>query len=209
MRKQTVDVKRKAKHKGIPVKSMLAIAGILYGLAGMEQSAIYAQAAQDGQAAQGIGSMQETIEVTELSQIMVAERDADMKAAPKEDAETLMTYEKGALVFATGETADGWYRVTYQDKEGYVEKDSLRVQEIDVEGLDAEMAVNEEEAKLVVETVEKYRAEARRSKIWGSVIVTLVAGIFAMGIFSAVRTKKEENGGKVRKQSLEIEDWNG
>ena len=51
-------------------------------------------------------------------------------------------------------------------------------------------------------------AEAKRSKIWGGVIITLVAAIFAVGIFSAVKAKKEEDSGKADGQSLEIKDWN-
>ena len=99
------------------------------------------------------------------------------------------------------------------------------------------MAANEAETKFVVEVVEKYRKDARRSKIWGTVIIVLVAGIFAVGIFSAVRSNKMDNGetdgdegaaenkekagkkekirdnrrrlGKRKEQDLEIEDLNG
>lgn len=132
-------------------------------------------------------------DISELSQIMTAERDVDMKAAPEESAETIKSYEKGASVFVTGETGDGWYRVIYQDKEGYVPKDALQLQEIDVEGLDAEMAQMEEEAAFVVESVEKYRVEARRSRIWGGIIILLVAGIFAVGIVSGIRGAKDDS----------------
>ena len=123
--------------------------------------------------------------------------------------------------------------------EGYVEVQGLSALELDIEGLDAEMAANEAETKFVVEVVEKYRKDARRSKIWGTVIIVLVAGIFAVGIFSAVRSNKMDNGetdgdegvaenkekagkkeksrdnrrrrnlGKRKEQDLEIEDLNG
>ena len=53
----------------------------------------------------------------------------------------------------------------------------------------------EQEAEFVVEMVEKYRDEARRSKIWGSVIVVLVVGIFATGIISGVRSSRREKQG--------------
>ena len=66
---------------------------------------------------------------------------------------------------------------------------------LDVEGLDAEMSRTEQEAEFVVEMVEKYRDEARRSKIWGSVIVVLVVGIFATGIISGVRSSRREKQG--------------
>ncbi len=71
----------------------------------------------------------------------------------------------------------------------------LSEKELDVEGLDAEMSRTEQEAEFVVEMVEKYRDEARRSKIWGSVIVVLVVGIFATGIISGVRSSRREKQG--------------
>lgn len=158
------------------VKSVLAIMGFLFGLFCGAEDMLYVRAE----------------EISELSQLMTADEAVDMKAAPNHGAETIMSYQAGDAVFVTGETADGWYRAIYQDKEGYIPKDSLRIQEIDVAGLDAEMERTEQEAELVVETVERYRAETRRSKIWGSVIVVLVAGIFATGIVSSVRGKRKE-----------------
>lgn len=178
------------------------IVSMLYGIFGMKMSAICVQAAQEA------GVMQGESQTTSHNQLMTAEQDVDMKAEPNVDAQTIMTYKKGDLVFSTGETANGWYHVIYQDKNGYVEKEALSVQELDVEGLDAEMTLHEQEGKLVMETVEKYHAEERHSKIWGGVIILLVAAIFVVGIFSAVKAKKEEDSDKVREQSVEIEDWN-
>ncbi len=147
-------------------------------------------------------------EVTALSQIMSAKESFDMKEMPEESAPTLMTYEKGDSVFVTGETSDGWYRIIYQDKTGYVKKEVLGEEEIDIEGIDSELAANAEETKFVVEAVERYRVDARRSKIWGSVIILLVAGIFAVGIISALKTQKDEKekNNKKKKIQLEIED---
>lgn len=59
--------------------------------------------------------------------------------------------------------------------------------------LDAEFSALEEESVMIVEEVERQRMEARRSKIWGAVIIVLVVGIFSMGIVSAVKDKKMEN----------------
>ncbi len=126
-------------------------------------------------------------EIQVLSQIMTAKEATAMKAEPKEEAETLMVYEKDDAVFVTGETTNGWYQVSYQDKEGYVPTGALAIQEMDIEALNAEMAVEEAETALVLETVEQYRKEAVRSKIWGGIIVLLVVGIFAIGIISMRR----------------------
>ena len=168
-------------------------------LAGTGRFALPVEAAQEDGAAQQEEAVQDTentedAQLPESGLILEAGRKVDMKAEPAKTAETLMTFKKGSLLFATGEAADGWYHVIYQGMEGYVEVQGLSALELDIEGLDAEMAANEAETKFVVEVVEKYRADARRSKIWGTVIIVLVVGIFAVGIFSAVRSNKMDNG---------------
>lgn len=178
----------------IKVKAVLAAMGIFFGLFGGAKDMQYVRAVEDVAAIQlpdeDMSQSEDEISISELSQLMTADKDIDMKAEPLDSAEKIMTYHKGDPVFVTGETADGWYRAIYQDKEGYIPKDSLSILEIDVAALDEEMARTEQEAELVVETVERYRAEARRSKIWGSVIVVLVVGIFATGIVSGIKSKK-------------------
>lgn len=136
----------------------------------------------------------------ETGRLMTAVRETEMKEQPDDKAETIMTYEKGSSVFAIGEAVDGWYRVVYQEKAGYVPENALHSQEIDVEGLDAEMAQEAEEGRLMIETIERYRSEARRSKIWGGVIAVLIVGVFATGIIAEIRGRKNsghENGGGV------------
>ena len=84
----------------------------------------------------------------------------------------------------------------YQGKTGYLNKStsekSLQKTEIDVEALDAEMEKEQIESKMIVEETERQRAEARRSKIWGAVIVLLVLGIFATGIVSTIQAEKKK-----------------
>lgn len=131
-------------------------------------------------------------ETTELNQIMLANGKVEAKEMSDDSATVVITYESGAPVLVIGETTDGWYKVSYQDKIGYVHKSELTTQGLDVEGLDKEMKTAEAESKLVVEEVERYRAEARRSRIWGTVIVLLVVGIFATGILSTVKAEREK-----------------
>lgn len=176
------------------VKVVLVTIGIIFGLFGAAKDMQYVKAIEDPAEIQlsdeDMAQPEGEISISELSQLMTADKNVDMKTEPSDSAETIMSYQAGDSVFVTGETADGWYRAIYQDKEGYIPKDSLSTLEIDVAALDEEMARTEQEAKLVVETVERYRAEARRSKIWGSVIVVLVVGIFATGIISGIKSKK-------------------
>ncbi len=68
--------------------------------------------------------------------------------------------------------------------------------------LDAEFAALEEESAMIVEEIERQRAEARRSKIWGAVIVVLVIGIFSMGVVSTRESKKEEDAEPAKKKGF-------
>lgn len=132
------------------------------------------------------------VEVSELNQIMTGQGKVEAKETTDSNSATVITYESGTPILVTGETENGWYRVSYQGKEGYVLKSRLTAQEFNVEELDKEMESSEAESRLVVEEVERYRAEARRSRIWGTVIVLLVVGIFATGIISTVKAEKEK-----------------
>lgn len=161
----------------------------------MEKKAVQTEIAQADVETQE-GEAPAAPETFEQGIVLEAEKRVEMKALPEETAETLMTFQAGDLLFAMEETTEDWYHVVYQEKEGYIEKDGLKVLELDIEGLNAEMAVNEAETKFVVEAVERYRADARRSKIWGTVIIVLVAGIFGIGIFSAIRSNRGEDDGK-------------
>ena len=178
------------------MKAIVMIAAILVMTAGYSASAH----------AQGEGEIK-------VSQFMTATQDLDAKAEPNNSADTIFSYEAGDSVLVTGETQDGWYIVYYQGMTGYIAQNTpggqntlgdadtsqgvLAVQEIDIEALDAEMDALQQEDKIIVEEVERYRAEMRRSRIWGTVIVLLVIAIFAVGIVSTVRAekkKKEDQG---------------
>lgn len=134
--------------KRISVVRLLAVAGILSGIlgAGKDYSLVQDAAGEGQEAEASVADAERADEIAELSQIMTAVEDVDMKAAPEEGAAVVRSYEKGDSVFVTGRTADGWYRVIYQDLEGYMPESVLSEKELDVEGLDAEMSRTEQEA---------------------------------------------------------------
>lgn len=142
---------------------------------------------------------------TQITLFMKALQKVDAKAEPKDDAETIFTYDEGDHIYVTGETPNGWYIVYYRGQTGYVSKnvsqgaETLQDDEavfeeetLDLEALDDELAAQEVENKLIAEGVERYLTEARRSRMWGVVIVLLVIGIFAVGIVSTIRTEKKD-----------------
>lgn len=179
---------RKKKLLAVRVCMVISIAFLA---AQMEPECVYAAEAEE--VTEGVQENDaETNSATQLQQIMVTMRQVDMKAKPDFTSETLMTYEKGASVFVIDSVDDDWVYARYQDMTGYVDKTALLMQTMDTADMDAEFAREAEQTKFVLEEVERYKAEARRSKIWGAVIVVLVLGIFAMGIVSGIRAKKKE-----------------
>ncbi len=133
-------------------------------------------------------------EITECSLFVEAVGEADAYETPDESAAVVISYQDGENIYVTGETADGWYRIRYQDLTGYVRMEQVTEIELNVEALNDEFAAEEEEGKLVVEEVERQRTEIRRSKIWGAVIILLVLGVFATGIVSTVRNRAKGSG---------------
>lgn len=151
---------------------------------------------------------------TQIELFMRALQQIDAKAEPKDDAETIFTYDEGEHIYVTGETPNGWYIVFYRGQTGYINKNvsqgveavqdeqgpqseqnaqvALKAEELNLDALDDELAAQEVENKLIAEGVERYLEEARRSKIWGAVIVLLVISIFAVGIVSTVRAEKKD-----------------
>ncbi len=129
-------------------------------------------------------------------QFMSVQQAVDARTEPDESAETAFSYQAGDTVCVTGQTEDGWYIVYYQNQTGYISmaaaQEALSPFAVDVEGLDAEMAAEEETSRLIIEETERYREESRRSKIWASVIIVLVIGIFATGIVSTVQAEKRK-----------------
>lgn len=179
MRKKEEKVMSKSRNKGLLKRMVLLFA--MYSLFLSMSLSVYAEEA-DRDSEEGI---------TALNQIMVATEAVEAKETPDQAAAVMITYEKDSTVFVTGETTDGWYRVSYQNITGYIPKEKLAVQTYGEE-LDQEFKAMEEESVMIVEEVERYRAEARRSKIWGAVIILLIIGIFATGIISTGKKDKEE-----------------
>lgn len=180
MKKKEEKAMSKSRNKGLLKRTVLLFTMCCLFF-GMSVSVSAKEAVQDSE--EGI---------TALNQIMVATEAAEAREIPDESAAVAITYEKDATVFVTGETADGWYRVSYQNITGYIPKEKLAAQTYGEE-LDQEFKAMEEESVMIVEEVERYRAESRRSKIWGAVIIVLIAGIFATGIISTRKNGNDEN----------------
>ncbi len=144
----------------------------------------------------------DNISITEMNQVMTVATDCEATELPDDDSAGITSYCAGASVWVVGETDDGWYKVSYQGKEGFIRKEYIEGLQVEMEdkemveineaGLDAEMEAMEAEGKMVVEEVERQRSEAKRSRVWTIVIVVLVIGIFVTGIISTVNLGKNK-----------------
>lgn len=173
---------------------IVALFALMICFLGLTELMVMAQEESDG------------IPVTEMNQIMTVQTDCDARQTPDENSEVMMSYTAGSSVWVIGETENGWYKVSYQGKEGYILFETVTDLQLQTEteqeesvtlteaGLDTEMAALEAENEMIVEEVERLRAEEKRSQIWKIVIGLLVVGIFATGIISTMQSKKKKDG---------------
>lgn len=173
---------------------IVALFALMICFLGLTELMVMAQEESDG------------IPVTEMNQIMTVQTDCDARQTPDENSEVMMSYTAGSTVWVIGETENGWYKVSYQGKEGYILIETVTDLQLQTEteqeesvtlteaGLDTEMAALEAENEMIVEEVERLRAEEKRSQIWKIVIGLLVVGIFVTGIISTMQSKKKKDG---------------
>ena len=147
-------------------------------------------------------------QVTDLSKLMVAKSSIDAFVETSEQSEVVISYEADASVMVTGETTNGWYRVVYQDKVGFVKKTDLKESDFNIAALDEEFEVNEIEGKLFIEEVERIRAQISRSRIWGTIIVLLIVGIFGTGIYSTIKSEREKKQNEQTSANMDIAQEN-
>lgn len=134
------------------------------------------------------------IEFTDTSKLMEAVSDVEALERPQEGAVVVTSFTQGVPILVTGESASGWYRLSFQGKDCYIKIDTVKAA-VQVEGeslqeLDKEMELLEQENKIIIEEVERVRAEQKRSIVWTIIIVVLIAAIFAVGIYSTIRANR-------------------
>lgn len=121
-------------------------------------------------------------EAVQMDRLMTAAQDAEMKRTPEDSGEVVTVFETGSSVYVTGETASGWYQVSYQGNTGYVREELLKDIEVDLTALELEMDDVETEGKILSEETERVRREDERSKAWIIALGLIIGGIFVTGI---------------------------
>lgn len=145
-------------------------------------------------------SGQSEVAVTKMNRLMTAAEYTEAKAAPDEGSETVITYEKEASVYVIGETSNGWYQVSYQEKEGYIHKEALKAIDVDVTALEKEMENEETAGKIIAEEIERTHNEDERSKSWIFALALIIGGMLITGIIIASISSKRRRRRRRRKK---------
>lgn len=145
------------------------------------------------------------METENANRLLVAEETITVYSSENEKSEVLVEYHKGDFILVTGETPNGWMKVSYQGNTGYCKAESKMSEfEIDSNEIDSEMELIEEEGELLSETVEVSKANTRSTIIWVSVIAVLILGIVLVSILE----NKRKRGQAALAKDTETEDFN-
>lgn len=117
--------------------------------------------------------------------------DTGMKEEPDNKSATLEELEAGTPVILEG-MEGSWGKIQYKGKVGYIPASALDSYDAGAaESLEEEFEEVGEGNQRMVDEYEIIQKEKQTSRIWGILIAVLVAGIFAVGILSALRQNKE------------------
>lgn len=129
-------------------------------------------------------------ENTAMATLQQTTKEVEVKEAPDKDANTLSSLPVGTPVIVYGEPQDSWSQIEYKEIKGYIESSSL--EPYNTGDLEQELQVVEEDTLRIMDEYELTQKARRSSIIWGIVIAVLVAGIFAVGIVSALKKDTED-----------------
>lgn len=128
-------------------------------------------------------------------QVMKTEKETTLYEQPDINTRVIQHIEKETVVVIKEKVDDTWSRVSYQEKEGYIQNNTLIPVE-DVEKLDKEFEwIYNDDMLWYAEIMETLKQE-RQARIWGSCIVILVIAIFGIGILSSIKKNKENKDGE-------------
>lgn len=117
-------------------------------------------------------------------------KDTDIYENADESSMVLGSLKAETPVFSTEKSTDEWCKISYQETEGYVRIDNLKIYGGDE--LKQEIIKNAESDKLIIEEIEYEKAQNREKIIWESVIAVIVVLMFVIGIVSAIKKNKQE-----------------
>lgn len=105
------------------------------------------------------------------------------------------TYSKGEVIYVSGSDT-GWIEVFFQGDTLYIEeKDSKLMSasgDIDMDTVDRELEQIEADNVIIISEIERVRAETKRSRMWGIVIILIIVVVFIVGLVTMIQNRKKE-----------------
>lgn len=137
---------------------------------------------------------------TKVQMLMQMESDTAVYEEAKEDSAVVSTIPKGTAVICAETDSAQWYEVTYQEVKGFVQAKALGAYG-DEEELTEEFEEIHEDNSAHLEAVEESRQQKKSQLFWGGIMAVLVVLMFAVGIFTALRSKDRTGAGKTDRKT--------
>lgn len=123
-------------------------------------------------------------------------QDVEVKEQAAESAGAVGSLKKGTPVIVIEEEEGNWCKIQYQEILGYIQKECLeRYGTAPDEELEQEFMKIREENVWVEDEYELAERQENSVDLWKAMIVVFIAGIFSIGIFSAVKGNRDNDPG--------------
>lgn len=136
-------------------------------------------------------------------QMLYVNTDTKVYESDNEQSEVLLELSASSMAVLLEDDGE-WMKVMYQGVTGYVKASALQIENPNPEAAEEYMELAEYDAAFIDE-LERLTAEKRRSRIYGVMIVVLIAAIFGVGIFTTLKKRKgqEKDGAEVTVQKTD------
>ena len=123
---------------------------------------------------------------------MKVSTDATLYESASDSSNAVTTLASGTPVIVREDAKDGWCKVSYKDTYGYVKTESLAAL-VSADEISSEFDAMSRQVQLMFDSIIVSEQEKKRSRIWGAIIVVLVAVIFGVGIVSSIKGKDNKS----------------
>lgn len=130
-----------------------------------------------------------------IGTVLKVEKDTNVYQEASETSGTVAVLKADTAVYVTDNAVDGWCGISSRELSGYVKTESL-IPLTDSDEMNLEFEQIGNNYHMIFNEVQQLKKQHSQEKIWGVVIVLLVAGIFAAGIIPVLKKNgKNENTG--------------
>lgn len=125
--------------------------------------------------------------------------DTGMHGDASETSDVIAVLEAGTVVVTAGDAEDGWCMVSAGGSTGYVRTESLKTVGDRAE-LDAEFERIASSGRMLFNEVQQAGRRKSQTRMWGTAMALLTAGVFAAGMVSAAGKDREDGDSGTKKR---------